>query len=145
FLSLSVRAGRLARCRRTSSGEIPAAARTNLRKRASAGGAPAPRRPAARTARIIIVAVSRSPLPAPGPPPGTKFGALQHRDYRRYFALVLLSATADNIEHVISYWVIFQTFHSPMLAGFAVISHWVPFLLFSVFAGVLDVRFDSSN
>ena len=67
--------------------------------------------------------MSRSPLPAPGPPPGTKFGALQHRDYRRYVALVLLSATADNIEHVISYWVIFQAFHSPMLAGFAVISH----------------------
>jgi len=86
--------------------------------------------------------VTRSPLPAPGPPPGTKFGALQHRDYRRYFALVLLSATADNIEHVISYWVIFQAFHSPMLAGFAVISHWVPFLLFSVYAGSLADRYD---
>ena len=86
--------------------------------------------------------MSRSPVPAPGPPPGTKFGALQHRDYRRYFALVLLSATADNIEHVISYWVIFQAFHSPMLAGFAVISHWVPFLLFSVYAGSLADRFD---
>jgi MFS family permease len=88
------------------------------------------------------VTVSRSSLPAPGPAPGTKFGALQHRDYRRYFALVLLSATADNIEHVISYWVIFQAFHSPMLAGFAVISHWVPFLLFSVYAGALADRFD---
>ena len=86
--------------------------------------------------------MSRSPLPAPGSPPGTKFGALQHRDYRRYFILVLLSATADNIEHVISYWVIFQAFHSPTLAGFAVISHWVPFLLFSVYAGALADRFD---
>jgi MFS family permease len=86
--------------------------------------------------------VIRSPLAAPGPPPGTKFGALQHRDYRRYFALVLLSATADNIEHVISYWVIFQAFHSPMMAGFAVISHWVPFLLFSVYAGALADRYD---
>jgi MFS family permease len=55
---------------------------------------------------------------------------------------VLLSATADNIEHVISYWVIFQAFHSPTLAGFAVISHWVPFLLFSVHAGALADRFD---
>jgi len=55
---------------------------------------------------------------------------------------VLLSATADNIEHVISYWVIFQAFHSPMLAGFAVISHWMPFLLFSVYAGALADRFD---
>ena len=78
------------------------------------------------------------PLPAPA----TRFGALQHRDYRRYLILVLLSATADNIEHVISYWVIFQAFHSPTLAGFAVISHWVPFLLFSVHAGALADRYD---
>ena len=55
---------------------------------------------------------------------------------------MLLSATADNIEHVISYWVIFKAFHSPMLAGFAVISHWMPFLLFSVYAGALADRFD---
>ena len=50
--------------------------------------------------------------------------------------------TADNIEHVISYWVIFQKFHSPTLGGFAVISHWVPFLLFSVYAGALADRYD---
>jgi MFS family permease len=50
--------------------------------------------------------------------------------------------TADNIEHVISYWVIYQAFHSPMLAGFAVISHWMPFLLFSVYAGALADRYD---
>ena len=37
--------------------------------------------------------------------------------------------TAESVEHVISYWVIFETFHSPTLAGFAVISHWVPYLL----------------
>jgi MFS family permease len=88
------------------------------------------------------VAVSRSPRAAPEPSPGTKFGALHHRDFRHYFLLVLLSGTADNIEHVISYWVIFQAFHSPTLAGFAVISHWVPFLLFSVHAGALADRFD---
>lgn len=50
--------------------------------------------------------------------------------------------TADNIEHVISYWVIYQAFHSPALGGFAVISHWVPFLLFSVWAGALADRRD---
>src|SRR5207253_8241479 len=48
----------------------------------------------------------------------------------------------DNVEHVISYWVIFQAFHSPTLAGFAVISHWVPFLLFSVYTGALADRYD---
>ena len=40
----------------------------------------------------------------------------------------------DSIEHVISYWVMYQQFHSPALAGFAVISHWVP-ALFSVYFG----------
>jgi MFS family permease len=54
----------------------------------------------------------------------------------------MLSMMADQIEHVISYWVIFQLFHSPALAGFAVISHWVPFLLLSMYAGTLADRFD---
>jgi len=49
---------------------------------------------------------------------------------------------ADNIEHVISYWVMFQAFHSPALAGFAVISHWVPFLLFSLHTGAMADRYD---
>ena len=71
-----------------------------------------------------------------------RFAALHVRDYRRYFAWSLIAMTADNIEHVISYWVIFQAFHSPALAGFAVISHWVPFLLFSVYAGALADRHD---
>jgi len=49
---------------------------------------------------------------------------------------------ADNIEHVISYWVMFEKFHSPALAGFAVLSHWLPFLLFSVYFGALADRHD---
>ncbi len=49
---------------------------------------------------------------------------------------------ADSIEHVISYWVIFAKFNSPALGGFAIISHWLPFLLFSVYAGALADRFD---
>lgn len=49
---------------------------------------------------------------------------------------------ADNIEHVISYWVIFQKFHSPALGGFAVISHWVPYLLLAGFTGALADRVD---
>src|SRR5437667_2597 len=50
--------------------------------------------------------------------------------------------TAESIEHVASYWVIFQSFHSPTLGGFAVISHWVPYLVFSVYTGALADRFD---
>ena len=54
----------------------------------------------------------------------------------------MLAMMADNIEHVISYWMIFQKFESPALGGFAVFAHWVPFLLFSVYAGALADRFD---
>jgi len=49
---------------------------------------------------------------------------------------------ADNIEHVITYWLIFERFHSPALAGFAVISHWAPFLLFGITFGALADRYD---
>ena len=48
----------------------------------------------------------------------------------------------DNIEHVISYWLLFQKFHSPVLGGFAVISHWTPFLFFAVYFGALADRHD---
>ena len=53
-----------------------------------------------------------------------------------------LAMMADNIEHVISYWVMFEKFHSPALGGFAVLSHWLPFLLFSVYFGALADRYD---
>jgi MFS family permease len=54
----------------------------------------------------------------------------------------MLSMMGDNVEHVISYWVLFQAFHSPVLAGFAVISHWAPHLLFGVYFGALADRYD---
>jgi MFS family permease len=54
----------------------------------------------------------------------------------------MLAMMADNIEHVISYWLLFQKFHSPVLAGFADISHWTPFLLLSVYFGAIADRHD---
>jgi MFS family permease len=79
--------------------------------------------------------------PAPKARPRA-FASFSNRDFRIY----LLSATAammgDNIEHVISYWVIFKQFDSPALGGFAVISHWVPYLFFAGFSGALADRFD---
>lgn len=86
--------------------------------------------------------MSRPPVLAPAAAGAPRFAALHVRDYRRYFVASLLAMTADSVEHVISYWVIFQKFHSPTLAGFAVISHWVPFLLFSVYMGALADRHD---
>jgi len=48
----------------------------------------------------------------------------------------------DNIEHVITYWVLWQRFRSPALVGFQVVSHWLPFLLLSVWFGGLAERYD---
>src|SRR5215470_14044310 len=70
------------------------------------------------------------------------FAALRHHDFRIYFVVTMLAMMADNIEHVISYWLLYEKFQSPVLAGFAVISHWTPFLLFSVYFGALADRHD---
>ena len=82
------------------------------------------------------------PEPRRAPEPVQAFAALHHHDYRWYFGTSLASMLGDSVEHVISYWVIFQAFHSPALAGFAVISHWLPFLVLSVWMGSLADRFD---
>src|SRR3954454_14758194 len=71
-----------------------------------------------------------------------RFAALRNPDCRPYLFGAALAMMADNIEHVITYWQLWQRFHSPALAGFQVISHWVPFLLFSVYFGGLADRFD---
>jgi MFS family permease len=73
----------------------------------------------------------------------SSFAAMKSPSYRVQFVSFVLAMMADNIEHVISYWVVFQKFHSPALAGFAVLSHWLPFLFFSVAVGGLADRFDS--
>ncbi|HWS64120.1 MAG TPA: MFS transporter [Steroidobacteraceae bacterium] len=80
---------------------------------------------------------SASPKPA-----HRAFSSFSNGDFRIYFLSATAAIMADNVEHVISYWVIFQKFHSPALAGFAVISHWVPFLFFAAFSGALADRFD---
>ena len=70
------------------------------------------------------------------------FLALRQPVFRAYFFGAASAMMADSIEHVISYWIMFEKFQSPALAGFAVISHWLPFLLFSLWSGGLADRYD---
>jgi MFS family permease len=79
---------------------------------------------------------------APDPDIPRRFAALRNRNSRPYLFVAGLSMMADNNEHVITYWVLWQKFHSPALVGFEVISHWLPFLLLSVWFGGLAQRFD---
>jgi MFS family permease len=70
------------------------------------------------------------------------FIALRHPAARMYLIGAALAMMADNIEHFISYWMLYEKFQSPMLQGFAIFSHWVPFLLFSFWSGGLADRYD---
>ena len=81
------------------------------------------------------------PSPTSAEPPRA-FAALKAPGYGLYLVGSALAMMADSIEHVISYWMMFQKFQSPALGGFAVLSHWLPFLLFSVYSGALADRFD---
>jgi MFS family permease len=98
--------------------------------------------PVALTAVEPAAAGAAAPVAAPAPVVVRKFAALRNRDCRPYLFGAALAMMADNIEHVITYWVLWEKFHSPALAGFEVISHWVPFLLFSVYFGGLADRHD---
>jgi MFS family permease len=84
-----------------------------------------------------------TPIPVDAAPPARRsFAAMRHSGFRAQFSTFVLAMMADNIEHVISYWMLYQKFHSPALAGFAIVSHWLPFLMFSVASGALADRFD---
>ena len=75
-------------------------------------------------------------------PDNRSYAALRYPASRMYLLGAALAMMADSIEHVISYWIIFEKFQSPSLAGFAVIAHWVPFLVCSLWAGALADRYD---
>jgi MFS family permease len=91
------------------------------------------------TRRTSAIATSAAQPIDPG---NRAFAALANVDFRIYLVCSTAVMMADNIEHVISYWVIFQKFHSPALGGFAVVSHWVPYLLFAAYTGAMADRFD---
>jgi MFS family permease len=82
------------------------------------------------------------PSPSQQASPPRAFAALRAPGFGAYLLGSMLAMMADSIEHVISWWMMFEKFRSPALGGFAVFSHWLPFLLFSIYAGALADRFD---
>ncbi|MCL2583560.1 MAG: MFS transporter [Streptosporangiales bacterium] len=80
--------------------------------------------------------------PTSGPSGAVKFAALRNPVCRTYLVGGMLSMMADNIEHVLTYWVLWEHFHSTALTGFEVISHWLPFFLLSPYFGALADRKD---
>jgi len=90
--------------------------------------------PAWNDSKIPLNITPKLPPAATLPQPAS-FAALRYPGFRAQIGTFVLAMMADNVEHVISYWMVFQKFHSPALAGFAVVSHWLPFLVFSVATG----------
>jgi MFS family permease len=84
---------------------------------------------------------SNPSVPRPALASSRAFKSLANRDFRYFFFTATAAMMADNVEHVISYFVVFQKFHSPALLGFAVVSHWVPYLILGGFTGRLADRF----
>jgi MFS family permease len=78
----------------------------------------------------------------PPTPKRRAFASFANRDFKIYLFGTSAAFMADNIEHVLSYWMMWQKFHSPALQAFAVVSHWAPFLLFAAYTGGLADRFD---
>ena len=87
----------------------------------------------------IIVAILTSTT---APSATRSFAAFAYPAYRAQFAFYVMAMMADNIEHVISYWIMFQKFHSPALGGLrgAVALAAVPAVLGR--SGALADRFD---
>ena len=75
-------------------------------------------------------------------PPRSSFAVLRLPSFRSFTLAGMLWMMADNIEHVISYWVVFKEFDTPLLGGYAVISHWAPFLFGGLYFGGLADRHD---
>lgn len=71
-----------------------------------------------------------------------RFAALRAPWYKGYLTGGSLLMAGDFAEHAITYLVMWQLFQSPFLVGFAIVSHWLPHLLFSIWFGALADRFD---
>jgi MFS family permease len=71
-----------------------------------------------------------------------RFAALRAPWFKGYLGGGSLLMGGDQVEHAITYLAMWQLFHSPLLAGFAVVSHWLPHLLFSVTFGALADKYD---
>jgi len=72
-----------------------------------------------------------------------RFPALRVPEFRLYWLTSTISMVADNIEHVIGYWLLWELTHSPFWLGYAVFAHWFPFLVSSLHAGAWADRFDN--
>jgi hypothetical protein len=94
---------------------------------------------AARPARSSGGLVSQATVSAPA----VRFPALRIPEFRAYWVTSTVAMLADNIEHVVGYWLLWELTHSPFWLGYALFAHWFPFVLVSLHAGAWADRFDN--
>lgn len=88
-----------------------------------------------------------SPLPVPPPPPEPpvregRFAALQHRDYRLYWAGSFVSLIGTQMSTVAIGWQIYQLTHDAAMLGLIGLFTVVPLVLFSLYGGVIADALD---
>ncbi len=87
--------------------------------------------------------------PAPGvlaqpPPParGPRLAALQHHDYRLYWAGSVVSQLGSQMSSVAVSWQVYQLTHDPLMLGLTGLFTVVPMVLFSLYGGVVADALD---
>ena len=81
-----------------------------------------------------------------GTRPRTRFAALEVPTFRWYWIFSWISSTGDGMENVIRGYLVLQLVGlaaAPFWLGMMVLAHWVPFILFSMYGGILADRYDS--
>lgn len=70
------------------------------------------------------------------------FGPLKHRNFRLLLTGWVLGSTAAWVYQVVSMWLIFELTNSPLMLGFTGLFISIPFILTSLYAGVLSDYMD---
>lgn len=69
-----------------------------------------------------------------------RFAALRNPVYRRFWITNTVSGIGDFMESPIRAWLIWTISESPFMLAMSQVAHWLPFLLLSLYAGVVADR-----
>lgn len=76
----------------------------------------------------------------PANPRGSVFSAFRHRNYRLYWAGMILSVTAQNMEFVALSWLVLSLTDSPLNIGLTALTNAVPVMALNLLGGAIADR-----
>ena len=88
-----------------------------------------------------VASPPRDGSPSPDRPPGP-WSVLRQRDFRLLCAGLVVSQTGTRIQQIAQYWLLWELTHAPLALGVYGLCRSVPFLVVSLYAGVLADRID---